>query len=249
MRLSRLCLPLIDKCVARAPACTRLASCVRYRPPMAIDYRFQPKGLHSNLGWYDRGYIPHFDGGDITQFITFRLFDSLPQTVVRKWREETAAQGDSGKIIFRKNIERYLDRGYGSCFLKDPRVAEIVQQGLLFHHDRTYRIKAWVIMPNHVHFLATLFENVELRAIAHSIKSYTAHEANKLLDRSGQFWQHEPFDRYIRNRNHYSNVVKYIENNPVKAGLCTRPREWRFSSAFYNAENKKEPSETLALQA
>lgn len=91
-------------------------------------------------------------------------------------------------------------------------------------------------MPNHIRFLATPFENVELREIAHSIKSYTAHEANKLLNCQGQFWQHEPFDRYIRNRKHFANVIRYIENNPVKAGLWEKPEDWKFSSAFYKTE-------------
>ena len=91
-------------------------------------------------------------------------------------------------------------------------------------------------MPNHIHFLATPLENIELSEIAHSIKSYTAHEANKLLNRNGQFWQHEPFDRYIRNRKHFVNVIEYIENNPVKARLCEKPKDWRFSSAFYKAK-------------
>jgi REP element-mobilizing transposase RayT len=199
---------------------------------MPVDYRFQPKGLRSDLGWYDRGYIPHFDGGEIPQFFTFRLFDSLPHTVLERWREETAAQGEAGKVAFRKNVENYLDQGYGSCFLKDARVAELVENSLLFHHDKKYRLRAWVIMPNHIHFLATPFENVELREIAHSIKSYTAHEANKLLKRSGQFWQHEPFDRYIRNHKHFLNVIEYIEKNPVKAGLCAKREDWQFSSAF-----------------
>jgi hypothetical protein len=83
---------------------------------MATNYNFQPKGFRSNLGWYDRGYIPHFDGGEIAQFLTFRLFDSLPQSVIEKWREETADQGEEGKIIFRKNVEKYLDKGCGECF-------------------------------------------------------------------------------------------------------------------------------------
>ena len=90
-------------------------------------------------------------------------------------------------------------------------------------------------MPNHIHFLATPLENIDLSEIAHSIKSYTAHEANKLLNRNGQFWQHEPFDLYIRNRKHFVNVIEYIENNPVKARLCEKPKDWRFSSAFYKA--------------
>ena len=143
--------------------------------------------------------------------------------------------GDEGKIQFRKNVERYLDRGYGSCFLSDEGVANLVQNSLLFHRDKKYRLSAWVIMPNHLHFLATPLENVELRQIAHSIKSYTAHEANKILKRTGPFWQHEPFDRYIRNRKHFVSVVRYIENNPVKSGLCTLPEYWRFSSAFHEA--------------
>lgn len=197
------------------------------------DYRFQPKGFRSNLGWYDRGYIPHFDGGEIPQFLTFRSFDSLPQEVMNRWREAKAKQGEEGKILFRKNVENYLDRGSGSCVLRDHRVAKLVEDSLLFHHGKKYWLYAWVIMPNHLHFLVTPLQNVELREIAHSIKSYTAHEANKLLNRRGQFWQHESFDRYIRNRKHFVSVIRYIENNPVKAGLCARAAEWRFSSAFY----------------
>ncbi|MFY9618464.1 MAG: transposase [Pyrinomonadaceae bacterium] len=199
------------------------------------DYRFQPKGFRSDLGWYNRGYIPHFEGGQIPQFFTFRLYDSLPASVVEQWRNEVSATDDQGKIRFRKNVERYLDRGYGCCFLRDERVANLVQNSLLFHHDKKYRLTAWVIMPNHIHFLATPLENVELSQIAHSIKSFTAHEANKLLKRTGQFWQHEPFDRYIRNRKHFVSVVRYIENNPVKSGLCSLPEDWRFSSAFREA--------------
>ncbi len=200
---------------------------------MAIDYRFQPKGFRSNVGWYNRGYIPHFEGGEIPQFFTFRLFDSLPQAVVEKWREETAKQGEEGKVIFRKNVENYLDKSFGECFLKDERIAELVENSLLFHHEKKYRLTAWVIMPNHIHFLCTPLEKIELKEIAHSIKSYTAHEANKMLNRQGQFWQHEPFDRYIRNKKHFVNVIEYIENNPVKAKFCEMAEDWHFSSAFH----------------
>lgn len=198
---------------------------------MAIDYNFQPKGLKSDFGWYDRGYIPHF-GGELPQFFTFRLFDSLPQSILGQFRQETKNDGEAGKITFRKSVEKYLDSGYGECFLKRPLIAQIVADSLKFHHGKKYHLTAWVVMPNHIHFLATPIQNVELREIAHSIKSYTAHEANKVLKRNGQFWQHEPFDRYIRSAKHYSNVIKYIENNPVKAGLCETACSWRFSSAF-----------------
>ena len=108
----------------------------------------------------------------------------------------------------------------------------MVANSLKFHDGKKYALDSWVIMPNHTHFLATPYEGVELAEIAHSIKSYTAHEANKILGRSGRFWQVEPFDRYIRNARHYSAVVRYIENNPVKAGLCSKASAWRFSSAY-----------------
>jgi len=200
---------------------------------MAVDYRFQPKGLRSSLGWYNRGYIPHFEAGERAQFLTFRLYDSLPQDVIERWRIETQTQGDGGKTIFRKNVENYLDKGFGECFLKDDRIAKLTENSLIFYHEKKYRLTAWVIMPNHIHFLATPLENVELRDIAHSIKSYTAHEANKILNRRGQFWQHEPFDRYIRTPTHFANVIEYIENNPVKANLCKKAEDWQFSSASF----------------
>ena len=87
-------------------------------------------------------------------------------------------------------------------------------------------------MPNHGHVLLTPLEGFHLDQIEHSIKSYTATMANKMLDRKGQFWAIESFDRYIRNPRHFSAVVRYIEDNPVKAGLCRTPEEWQFGSAF-----------------
>ena len=57
----------------------------------------------------------------------------------------------------------------------------------------------------------------------HSIKSYTAHEANRILNRTGQFWAKEYFDRYIRDHRHFASTIAYIENNPVKARLCQSP--------------------------
>ena len=191
------------------------------------DYRFKPKQDRQDFGWHDRGYIPHFDGGQFSQFVTFRLFDSMPKKVVEGWMASN--EPDSS---VRKRIEEYLDAGYGSCWLKDERVAECVSRTLKFHDGEKYRLHSWVIMPNHVHALLTPADRVHLPDILHSIKSFSAQQANKILGRTGQFWQHETFDRYIRNQEHFAAVVRYIENNPVKAGLCERPEMWRFGSAY-----------------
>ena len=87
-------------------------------------------------------------------------------------------------------------------------------------------------MPNHVHLLAAPRFRYSLSDIMHSIKSYTAQEANKILGRKGRFWFEDYFDRYVRNAKHFENAVNYIAGNPVRAGLCVSAREWQFGSAW-----------------
>lgn len=70
-----------------------------------------------------------------------------------------------------------------------------------------------------------------LSSIMHSLKSYTANQANELLGRSGPFWQKESYDHWVRDDDELERIVLYINANPVKAGLVGAPHEWFFSSA------------------
>jgi REP element-mobilizing transposase RayT len=185
-------------------------------------------------GWHSRGYLPHFDGGSIPQSITFRLFDSLPKAVLERWSIEVRTH--SPKIVdleMRKRIAAYLDQGHGSCYLKEPRIAKLVQDAILFFDKEKYLLSAWVVMPNHVHLVTTPLPGKPLARIIQSLKSFTANEANKLLERTGTFWMADYFDRYIRNQRHLAAAIAYVENNPVEAGLCKRPEDGRFSSAWF----------------
>jgi putative DNA methylase len=182
--------------------------------------------------WYSRGYLPHYEDNSKVQFITFRLADSLPAFVFEQLRTEQR-MGLISEIQLHRLLEKFLDSGNGAKCLGDPRIAEMVQQNLLHFNGGKYQLHAWVLMPNHGHILLEPCEGNSLSAIMHSMKSYTSHQANKILRRSGTFWSKEYFDRYIRNGEHYRNVVRYIENNPVKARLCEDPRDWIFSSARY----------------
>ncbi len=189
--------------------------------------------LH-DAGWQSRGYLPHFDGGELVQTINLRLADSLPHKVLKKWQDELARNPTANdEAVLRRRIERFLDHGYGNCELKDLRVARIVQNSLLHFDDQRYRLSAWVLMPNHVHLLLTPAASMSLSEIMKSFKSYTSHEANKILKRSGRFWMEDYFDRYVRDQKHFTSAISYIENNPVKAGLCKRPEDWLFSSAKF----------------
>jgi REP element-mobilizing transposase RayT len=190
-----------------------------------------------DAGWHSRGYLPHFDGLAIPQFITLRLFDSVPDAVLRSWmRELDVLNSKKDQIILQKRIEKYIDQGYGEAFMKIHRVAEMVQKDLLYYDGQSYRLSSWVVMPNHIHFLVTRFDAIELADIMQSFKSLTSHKANRTLRRKGQFWMEDYFDRYIRNAEHFMEAVRYIENNPVKARLCKKPEDWPFSSARFRAQ-------------
>jgi len=91
-------------------------------------------------------------------------------------------------------------------------------------------------MPNHVHVL--LEPKVPLPAITRWLKGSTARKANQILGRTGEaFWQEESFDHWIRNDSELNRIVRYIEYNPVTAGLARAPEEWRWSSARLTGES------------
>ncbi len=182
-------------------------------------------------GWHDRGYLPHFDGGEIIQFITYRLADSLPQNVIEDLKLKLERNSIS-EIEYHRKIDKYLDNGFGCGYLKDRRIAAVIEENLLKFNGDRYKLFSWVIMPNHVHVLLRPMENMTLSDIMHSMKSYTANRANKVLKRTGKFWSSEYFDRYMRDYDHFEKTVAYIHNNPVKAGLCEKTSDWRFSSAW-----------------
>ena len=180
-------------------------------------------------GWYSRGYLPHFDAPGAWQFVTYRLADSVPSELRHEWAEAMKLEDDREKF---RRMEAMLDRGMGACHLRNPRIAQMVQDNLWFHDGKAYRLLAWCVMPNHVHILAEMWK--PLGTVLKNWKSYSGSEANKILGTTGEtFWQADYFDRYIRDREHYRRVVRYIENNPVKAGLVPEPCEWPWSSAPY----------------
>ena len=182
-------------------------------------------------GWHSRGFLPHFDGGEVVQFITVHLGDATPLSVVRQWKAELENEPDERKkqeLYWR--VEKYLDQGMGNCYLGIPEVAAMIQESLTHHDGKRYKLIAWVIMPNHIHYLIRPHHNISLSEIMQKFKSYTFHEANRIFRRTGQFWQVDYFDRYIRNYDHFVRTLDYINLNPVKAGLCGSMYDWPFGS-------------------
>jgi REP element-mobilizing transposase RayT len=130
--------------------------------------------------------------------------------------------------------DRELERSsLGPAWLKEPRVAECVVETIR-HGDRVrdlYELMAFVVMPNHVHLLVD--PKAPAPKITQYVKGVSAKRANELLGRTGQpFWQDESFDRWVRSAKERSNIIRYIEFNPVRAKLVMEPQLFRYSSAF-----------------
>ena len=131
-----------------------------------------------------------------------------------------------------------LDASWGPCWLKRHDVAAVVAESIRYGAttlDR-YDLLSWAIMPNHAHILIETSET--LRKVMKTLKCYSAGQANRILGRSGKFWHHESFDHWVRSDEEPRCIIRYIENNPVKAGLAARPEDYRWSSAFGNVSRQ-----------
>lgn len=193
-------------------------------------------------GWHERGYLPHRDEPGFIQFVTFHLADSFPESLRSEWAHFAKLENGCEQ---RKQLEAYLDKGRGECHLRRPGVAKLVEDNIrqFSGHgcaaaNRTpsqgarYELRAWVIMPNHVHVLflvgtASMAETIE------AWKKHTGRLANKLLGKRGSFWAEDYFDTYMRDAEHELKTVHYVENNPTKARLVLDPKAWPWSSARF----------------
>ena len=180
--------------------------------------------------WVDIKYtnrLPHWRQDGKTQFITFRLADSLPQAKLHElsqtkdewlkahpqpWDEKTKNEYNQ---FISERIDKWLDAGYGSCALKAPDIRRIVTDAFLHFNNERYVLLALVVMPNHVHALLTPTEGHDVVATIGRIKGFAASRINKMINADGEFWQRDCFDRIIRNEMDFEAKLDYIINNPA----------------------------------
>jgi len=184
---------------------------------------------HGFQGWHEGGYLPHRDEPGLIQFVTFRLADAFPDELRSEWEVLLKIEDDRKRRI---ELETYLDKGRGECHLRQPAIAKMVEDSLRFRHGVDYELRAWVIMPNHVHLLFKVLD-VPMSQLMDAWKGFTAKQANKMLGRRGKFWQDGYWDTFMRDADHEQRTRKYIEANPVKAGLALERKEWPWSSARF----------------
>lgn len=218
--------------------------------------------------------LPHWHPPGATLFVTFRLTNSIPKSVLRNyhaqkiWLEEETKRLKKLKqrdvdfeivahekrlLEFRrqwfKKYDDIMDKvETGPQWLKVDQIARIMAEALHHRDDEVYRLDAYCIMSNHVHVVFTAFLNTEdlsevmlpeglrffsrnppLDKIMKSLKGWTSRQSNKVLGRTGTFWEPESFDHVVRNSAEFERIVKYVLNNPVKAGLVKSWQDWPWS--------------------
>ena len=211
----------------------------------------------SNLEYriFYRRNMPHYQPPGATLFITSRLANSIPRKVLEKIVTEADHQkhridqienseqqreelGSLRKLLFAKWDDALDNSKSGSLYLGDSRIAKIVFDSLCYRDGRVYELDAICIMPNHIHLVCKPLPTPDgeyhaISKIMHSFKRYTAIEANKIIGRKGQFWQHENYDHVIRNDTELHRVILYLINNPVKAGFVSSWEDWEWTYCKY----------------
>jgi REP element-mobilizing transposase RayT len=188
-------------------------------------------------------------------FITFRLANSLPVTILHdleaereRARQSLQAQFSGAELreelykqekIHFGHFDAWLDRCVEESprWLADERIAQIVADEIHALDGEWYRLCAYSILSNHVHLAVDTAEHpvtpvhqgvtapYPLADMLKHLKGRTARFCNQALGRSGGFWQHESYDHLIRDEKEYERIIWYLVNNPVKAGLVEKWEE------------------------
>jgi putative transposase len=170
-----------------------------------------------------RRRLPHYQSVGSPIFLTWRLHGSLPPN--RCFAPATTA----GQAFLA--MDRILDSACaGPLYLRQPDIADMVVEAIRYRQPEQYALHSYVVMANHVHLLIT--PRIEVSCLMQSLKRFTAREANRMLELTGRsFWQEESYDHSVR-AGEFQRIARYIEMNPVNAGLAATPEEFLWSSAW-----------------
>jgi len=188
-----------------------------------------------------RTRLPHWEIEQGVYFVTIRCANSLPLQAQARLKEikdtveSLDANSDQFKLFQREvfaTCEKYLDSGYGFCPFEHGNAAQQLIVDLeSCSEEANWLVPNYCVMPNHIHLLASPIDSQspDLHKYLSRLKGRSARNINKILNRTGAFWQTEWFDRWIRSESEFEKSVRYIRNNPVKAKLVDTPDKYPFT--------------------
>jgi REP element-mobilizing transposase RayT len=175
-----------------------------------------------------RGELPHLYKPGGTYFVTFRLWDAVT------FRTRPTTPNRSSTDVEPDDLARDYDPPLtlGSCVLGRPEVAQLVADAITSGTGDRYDLHAWCVMPNHVHAVFAPLVPYRFQQVMQSWKGGSSRRVNQVLARTGPLWERESFDHLIRSTESLGRFVRYVEDNPVIAGLVTNASEWQFGSRW-----------------
>jgi putative transposase len=104
---------------------------------------------------------------------------------------------------------------------------------------KKFKVHDFVVMPDHVHVQLTVNESISIEKALQSIKGGFSYRAKKELGYRKEIWQRGFSEVRILNRSSFLKHRKYIEQNPVEAGLVDSPEKYPYSSAHLKWKKKR----------
>jgi putative transposase len=184
--------------------------------------------------------LPHIQPSQETFFITYRLVDSIPISKIKELellvieKRKTALTKEEKYNEQKRQfglIDEYLDTTLNEPYwLKQNDIAAIVAKSLHYCDRKFYKLWCYCIMPNHVHVVITTLKGAPpLYTILQKHKRHTALLSNKVLKRSGQFWEQESYDHIVRNEDEFNRIVFYTIHNTIKPGFVKQWKDWEWT--------------------
>jgi putative transposase len=188
--------------------------------------------------------------GSATSFATVRLAGSLPAHIERELLEQKHACRDilanisraseidvvveEEELLCLEEFDRHLMKhGGGPDWLSRAEVAALVADALRQGDRKAYDLWLYCIMPNHIHCVidtSRFHDNMApVPRPVSALKRHTAHEANRILKRSGIFWHHEHLEYPVRTSRIFHRILWNVLSDPVRSGICRTWYEWPWS--------------------
>ena len=169
-----------------------------------------------------RKKLPHIQPDNTPLFITYNLKLDLPKNL-KKLIHSKREFNDF--IVFDSIFDNYKSK---KNYLIIPKISQMVFDSVLYL-KKYGELHTFTIMPNHIHLLLTIKSKHSLSYLMQNHKRFTARNANKILNKEGQFWNREYYDHYVRGNREFYSIAWYIINNPVKANLVTHWEQWQYT--------------------
>jgi len=128
----------------------------------------------------------------------------------------TARVSEPGRIYLITCVTHQRDTVFS-----DWQCGRLLVQALMKEHQRAQTL-AYVVMPDHLHWLMKLKDNATLGGLMRAVKGVSSWQVNKLLNRSGRLWQAGFHDHALRKEEDLVETARYVVANPLRAGLVQR---------------------------